>query len=165
MIFSKTKRHLSILLSLALVYSVFVSVAMTGPVSAATTNSTITVNAGQTGIAISQTLYGIFFEDINHAADGGTYAELIRNRSFEDNTASPDFWSLVTSTGSTGSIALDTTNNLNSAQGRSLKLTASSVGSGGRVGVANTGFWGINVINGATYTVTFFAICIIVYYG
>ena len=29
-------------------------------------------------------LYGIFYEDINHAADGGLYAELIRNRSFED---------------------------------------------------------------------------------
>ena len=34
--------------------------------------------------------YGIFFEDINHAADGGLYAEKIRNRAFEfspvDNT-------------------------------------------------------------------------------
>lgn len=33
---------------------------------------------------ISQTLYGIFFEDINHAADGGLYAELLQNRSFEN---------------------------------------------------------------------------------
>ncbi|MCX5758189.1 MAG: hypothetical protein NTU83_06725 [Candidatus Hydrogenedentes bacterium] len=33
---------------------------------------------------MSPTLYGIFFEDINHAADGGLYAELLRNRSFED---------------------------------------------------------------------------------
>lgn len=28
-------------------------------------------------------LFGIFFEDINHAADGGLYGELVRNRSFE----------------------------------------------------------------------------------
>ena len=28
-------------------------------------------------------LYGLFFEDINHAADGGLYAELVQNRSFE----------------------------------------------------------------------------------
>ena len=27
--------------------------------------------------------YGIFFEDINHAADGGLYAEMVRNRAFE----------------------------------------------------------------------------------
>ena len=33
---------------------------------------------------ISQTLYGLFFEDINHAADGGLYAELLQNRSFEN---------------------------------------------------------------------------------
>lgn len=33
--------------------------------------------------AISDTLYGIFLEDINHALDGGLYAELIKNRSFE----------------------------------------------------------------------------------
>jgi Alpha-L-arabinofuranosidase len=32
---------------------------------------------------ISDTLYGLFFEDINHAADGGLYAELLQNRSFE----------------------------------------------------------------------------------
>ncbi|HEX3029223.1 MAG TPA: AbfB domain-containing protein [Clostridia bacterium] len=124
-----------------------------------TSESTITINAGQTGIAISQSLYGIFFEDINHAADGGLYAELIKNRSFEDNTSAPDSWSIVTSDGSTGSMALDTTNNLNSAQGRSLKLTAGSIGTNGRVGIANTGFWGINVIDKAVYTVTFFAKC------
>jgi alpha-L-arabinofuranosidase len=33
---------------------------------------------------ISKTLYGLFFEDINHSADGGIYAELIQNRSFEE---------------------------------------------------------------------------------
>ena len=36
-----------------------------------------------TGIKIQPTMYGIFFEDINFAADGGLYAELIKNRSFE----------------------------------------------------------------------------------
>lgn len=36
-----------------------------------------------TSHAISDTLYGIFLEDINHALDGGLYAELVKNRSFE----------------------------------------------------------------------------------
>ena len=44
----------------------------------------INIDAQQLGPKISPTHYGIFFEDINHAADGGLYAELIRNRSFED---------------------------------------------------------------------------------
>ena len=42
----------------------------------------IDVDAAKRGPKISPTHYGIFFEDINHAADGGLYAELIRNRSF-----------------------------------------------------------------------------------
>jgi hypothetical protein len=45
---------------------------------------TIDIDAQQRGPKVSQMLYGIFYEDINHAADGGIYAELIRNRSFED---------------------------------------------------------------------------------
>ena len=43
----------------------------------------IKVDVAQKGIEISPTLYGIFYEDINFASDGGLYAELIRNRSFE----------------------------------------------------------------------------------
>ena len=51
---------------------------------AAAAQVTIDIDANQRGPRISPTHYGIFFEDINHAADGGLYAELIRNRSFED---------------------------------------------------------------------------------
>lgn len=45
---------------------------------------TITVDATRPGAAIPQNLYGIFFEEISHAGDGGLYAELIQNRGFED---------------------------------------------------------------------------------
>lgn len=41
------------------------------------------INTSKLGATISPTMYGIFFEDINYAADGGLYAELIKNRSFE----------------------------------------------------------------------------------
>ena len=42
---------------------------------------------------MSQRLFGIFFEEINLAGDGGIYPELVRNGSFEDAEA-PDFWTL-----------------------------------------------------------------------
>ncbi len=45
-----------------------------------------TVNAAQIKAHIESTMYGIFFEDINMAADGGVYAELVKNRSFEFGT-------------------------------------------------------------------------------
>ena len=41
------------------------------------------VNAKKLGAPVQSTMYGFFFEDINYAADGGLYAELIMNRSFE----------------------------------------------------------------------------------
>ena len=44
---------------------------------------TVTVDPAARGAAIDDTMYGVFFEDINYAADGGLYAELVRNRSFE----------------------------------------------------------------------------------
>ncbi len=43
----------------------------------------LVVNMEDRGIKIQPTMYGIFFEDINFAADGGLYAEMIKNRSFE----------------------------------------------------------------------------------
>ena len=44
---------------------------------------TIDINLSKLGAPIPSTMYGIFFEDINFAADGGLYAELVKNRSFE----------------------------------------------------------------------------------
>ena len=41
------------------------------------------VNTKKLGAPIQKTMYGIFFEDINYAADGGLYGELVKNRSFE----------------------------------------------------------------------------------
>ena len=43
----------------------------------------ITVQANKPGATIQPTMYGIFFEDINFGADGGLYAEMVQNRSFE----------------------------------------------------------------------------------
>lgn len=43
----------------------------------------MTIQANRKGAEIQPTMYGLFFEDINYAADGGLYAELIKNRSFE----------------------------------------------------------------------------------
>lgn len=52
-------------------------------VSAQTQNHILEIDGKNTNIKIQPTMYGIFFEDINQAADGGLYAELIKNRSFE----------------------------------------------------------------------------------
>ena len=43
----------------------------------------LVIQAGKPGAEIQPTMYGLFFEDINYAADGGLYAELVKNCSFE----------------------------------------------------------------------------------
>src|SRR5438552_526380 len=55
------------------------------PASGIAQNSgnTLVVNASEVKATIQPTMWGVFFEDINFGADGGIYAELIKNRSFE----------------------------------------------------------------------------------
>ena len=47
--------------------------------------NTITIQADKKLATIQPTMWGLFFEDINFAADGGVYAEMVKNRSFEFN--------------------------------------------------------------------------------
>src|SRR3990170_1190624 len=54
----------------------------------------VTVDPSKPGVSIDDRMYGIFIEDINFAADGGLYAELVRNRSFEHGDAFTA-WGLV----------------------------------------------------------------------
>src|SRR5262245_259053 len=51
--------------------------------SAQTQSDAVAVQVDRPGAAISPTLFGLFFEDINFGADGGLYPERVKNRSFE----------------------------------------------------------------------------------
>ena len=79
---------------------------------------TINVDLTARGHEVSPMLYGIFFEDINHAADGGLYAELIRNRSFEERPENIVAWKAL----SGSSISLVKDDLLNEAQAHALRL-------------------------------------------
>ncbi|MFF0093805.1 alpha-L-arabinofuranosidase C-terminal domain-containing protein [Streptomyces canus] len=61
------------------------------------TDYAITVAPAARGAKIDDTMYGVFFEDINRAADGGLYAELVQNRSFEYSTADNSSYTPLTS--------------------------------------------------------------------
>ena len=115
----------------------------------ATAQVTLNFDAANRGPVIGQRHYGIFFEEINHAGDGGLYAELIRNRSFEDNATDAEAWTPV------GNATLTLTNGglLNEAQQQALNLSLTAAGDG----VQNAGFWGINIVKGRTYRCNFWA--------
>ena len=141
----------------------------------------LTVDMTQAPRPVSPSLYGIFYEDINHAADGGLYAELIRNRSFEDALSpkgcivrdgkivtpagwSMDYkidnpitgWSMLRTAGDDGDMALDETKRMNDAQRAALRVTVKNTDAD-RVGVANDGYWGIALKQGAAYKFSLFA--------
>src|SRR5262252_10063343 len=75
---------------------------------AQTQSDALTVQVDRPGAAISPTLFGLFFEDINFAADGGIYPERVKNRSFEF----PDplmGWRRAALTGGAGQFTVATT--------------------------------------------------------
>ena len=53
------------------------------PLAQAADRDTIIVQVDKPGATINPHMFGVFFEDINFAADGGIYAEMVKNRSFE----------------------------------------------------------------------------------
>ncbi len=122
--------------------------------------ATITVVADKPSHKVAPTLWGVFFEDINLSADGGLYAELVRNRSFEDSDEL-QHWSVVNGQGSeaTATVTCEhpwADNPLFTRNKRSLKLR---VGGAGGAGVSNSGYWGISVKAGETYHLSFAARC------
>jgi alpha-N-arabinofuranosidase len=118
---------------------------------------TIAIDASSAAGKVSPLLYGLMTEEINHSYDGGLYAELIRNRAFLDDTASPAHWSAVHGDGATAAIALDRREPLNAAIGTSLRLEVTQAAAGHAAGVANEGYWGIPVRPNTRYRASFFA--------
>ncbi len=132
---------------------------------------------------VSPSLYGLFFEEINRAGDGGIYAELIRNRSFEDTLIpercevkgcelhSPAGWVSPfeeapgsipgwhlrkDSEASKASISLDENDPLNSENPLSLKVEILEA-LDNRISVYNEGFWGIPLKKNEKYNLSFYA--------
>ncbi len=120
----------------------------------AMSQTVLTMDRNLKGTMIGPMLYGIFFEEINHAGDGGLYAELIRNRSFEDNTKEPEYWQPE----GQAQISLVEDGLLNNAQQRALRISSMKKSkSDVRDGVTNTGYWGIHAVKGRVYRLSFWA--------
>ena len=112
-----------------------------------TAQATFTFSTARRGPVIGPLHYGIFFEEINHAGDGGLYAQLVRNGSMEENSGNPDYWWTL----GDATFSISSKNLLNDVQKRSMHLNLAKEGDG----VRNIGYWGINVVKGQTYQASF----------
>ncbi|MCX4861743.1 alpha-L-arabinofuranosidase C-terminal domain-containing protein [Streptomyces canus] len=110
------------------------------------TDYAITVDPAARGAKIDDTMYGVFFEDINRAADGGLYAELVQNRSFEYSTADNSSYTPLTSwtVSGTGQVVND--------DGRLGERNRNYLSLGAGSSVTNAGYnTGIHVDEGKKY--------------
>ncbi|HEX5168946.1 MAG TPA: alpha-L-arabinofuranosidase C-terminal domain-containing protein [Cyclobacteriaceae bacterium] len=121
------------------------------------------------GKKISPDLFGLFFEDINYSADGGLYAELVQNRSFEYSPTDRrewnpfSFWEYVTPGFSYGQINVETNSPLHANNPHYIVLNVEHVGKEAEykgeagVGIKNPGFDGMVVREGNVYNLSLFA--------
>jgi hypothetical protein len=130
-----------------------------------TTKPTVTINISKPGVEVAPICRGQELEEFNHGIEGGLYAQMINNPSFEEvvdawGAPCPDkYWGTVVPGLSSGSISGQTSVNtamLNSHQVHCIKLSVTSVASGS-VGLKNDGFWGMKLENSTTYKVSFWA--------
>jgi alpha-N-arabinofuranosidase len=125
------------------------------------TQPRITVDISNPGADISPTMYGIFFEDINFGADGGLYAELVKNRSFEF----PDSmmgWTELQREGAEGTLSIRddepfVTGTTYGEPGNSHYLRIAVKKPGDGFGLTNEGFRGIGLRKGEKHWFSLFA--------
>jgi alpha-N-arabinofuranosidase len=113
----------------------------------AQTTKPIVVDAERPISSIQPTMWGIFFEDINFAADGGIYSELVKNRSFE--FAKPLMgWKILKKDATEGLLILNR-GETNAANPRYARITRNNPDE--KFGLENEGFRGMGIKKGMTY--------------
>jgi alpha-N-arabinofuranosidase len=115
-------------------------------------SQTITVKADQLKGDVQPTMWGVFFEDINFGADGGIYAELVKNRSFEFNSPLMG-WKEIKRGDATGGILILNRGAQNEMNPRFARITVNS--NSGTYGFTNEGFRGMGIKTDNRYDLSF----------
>ena len=109
---------------------------------------TLSVKADKPGARINPAMWGIFFEDINFGADGGLYAELVKNRSFEFPNPWMG-WSRIEPARAVGSVEMRDYDPFDAANPHYVRVRTGFFGRG--FGVANEGFRGMGLHEGERF--------------
>lgn len=118
------------------------------PVSTKAQTPVINIKATQPVAEIQPTMWGVFFEDINMGADGGIYAELVKNRSFE--FAKPWMgWKIERKKAEEGDIIIQNRQG-NTVNPRFISVKANNI-TKGELGITNEGFKGMGIKKGLRY--------------
>jgi alpha-L-arabinofuranosidase len=131
--------------------SIAIAVLCCGIISAseAQTPKVFTVQAAKPKAAVDPAMWGVFFEDINFGADGGIYAELIKNRSFEFFRPMMG-WRVLGRPATEGDFLVLNRKETNTANPRFLRVTLRN-NTKGSIGLSNEGFRGMGIKSGVRY--------------
>lgn len=128
----------------------------------------ISAQVAKGGKKISTDLFGLFFEDINFAADGGLYAELVQNRSFEYNPGEKrewhpfSYWEFILPGHSIGHISVETNSPIHPNNSHYIVIDAEYIGNYPKVkaesgvGMKNYGFDGMVIRQNEKYNLSMF---------
>lgn len=107
----------------------------------------ITIQADQPGAKINPAMWGLFFEDINFGADGGLYAELVKNRSFAFENPLMG-WAKISPSLAQGTLSVLQEQPFDAANPRHVRLRSEGTA---LFGISNEGFRGMGLRKGETY--------------
>ncbi|MGA8940243.1 MAG: alpha-L-arabinofuranosidase C-terminal domain-containing protein [Acidobacteriaceae bacterium] len=105
----------------------------------------------------SPKIYGLMTEEINHAYEGGLYAELINNNTFRGDWLNVREWAVVVKGDALATAELDRTDGPSTALPTSMELKVTSASERSEAGLSNPGYWGIAVRAHSTYKGSFYA--------
>jgi alpha-L-arabinofuranosidase len=117
----------------------------------------LTIHADQTASQVSPTLYGLMTEEINHAYEGGLYAEMVSNNTFRADWSGVGDWYLLENGNSAASMSPDKTTGPSEALNYSLRIDVTAASESGQAGLLNTGYWGFGLHENTTYRGSFYA--------
>lgn len=112
-------------------------------------NKTFVVSVNKPVAPIQPTMWGVFFEDINFGADGGIYAELVKNRSFEF-TRPLMGWKVEQQPVEEGAVLIQNRGIANTANPRFVRVTVNNRNKG-TLSITNEGFRGMGIKKGLRY--------------
>ncbi len=132
--------------------------ALAGVCIAQPETATLNIQLDKPVHAVSPTLYGLMTEEINYSYDGGLYAEMVRNRTFQDHGfGGVAHWNIEHFGNSIASMSVDQAEGPSDALQHSLAINVKQADSSNRAGVRNEGYWGMALRPNTTYKGSLYA--------
>jgi alpha-N-arabinofuranosidase len=142
----------------ALTSAVFLLTILSPAAPAQSTPARLSIRLDKPLHPVSPMLYGLMTEEINYSYDGGLYAEMVRNRTFQDHGfGGLSHWNLDNKGSARSTIVYDPTEGPSGALPGSMLMEIASADANNLAGVRNEGYWGMNLTPDTTYKGSLYA--------